>query len=630
MSELKRMKPEDVLLIVKSDIDKAKADKDSIDKKMAGWRDTYNAELKGNELEGRSKFVSKDTKKAIHWYVPNAMKPFMSTDDMVETIPRTADDIQRAKSQATLLNYQFSNDFPRYDFLYQSIFIMAQEGTIVARTGWDLEEETEDIPFTQITEDEYNQLVMEGAEIVGEPEMEMVEMEVPVFDALRPYDQKTAMAEVPVYSGTVRIKHTIKSRPTAEIIKNEDFFIDSGAVSINTAEFVAQRIVMTMSELREQEKTPENPNGIYENVEDIIGTNNTDQSALGANREAELKDQGHSEDTESDDQSRKKVEIYEYYGKIDMNGDGIAEPIVCVYSGNTILRLAENPFPDKKPPYIGCPYSAKPFSFWGDAMAAFVEDTQQVKTAIMRTFIDLLAHSTNGMKHYQKGTIDALNIRKLREAKIGTAVEWRDINGYKPEVKNDIPSSLMQMYELFSAEVENETGITKYNQGLDAKSLNKTATGITAIMNQSQMRIWETTSRFAESYLKELFRKWISYNQTYLEDEIAVRVAGDKYVGISPDDIGGKLDMKINVAIAGSHEQKAQYIVQLLQMSAPMVANGIVPPAHLAKLLAALEDIWGFQDLASELRDMAEQAGVQLPPEGDPNDPNNPNQPQGV
>lgn len=635
MKEKKKLSPEDVLLIVKSDLDKAKKDKATIDKKIAGWRDTYNGELKGNELEGRSKYVSKDTKKALHWYVPNAMKPFLSTEDMVEAIPRTGDDVQRAKSQAVLLNFQFSNDFPRYDFLYQSIFIMAQEGTIVARTGWDLEEETEDIPFSRISEAEYNQLIMEGAEMVGEPEMEMQQemQQLPVDDPYGRYPSGQ-MIEVPVYSGIVRVRKTIKSRPTAEIIKNEDFFplgekIDDGCV---------QRIETTMSDLREQEKRADNPNGIYENLDEIIAGTRDSDSALGASREVELRDQGYNRDTESDDQSRKKVEIYEYYGKIDMNGDGIAEPIVMVFTGNTILRLAENPFPDKKPPYISCPYSQKPFAFWGDAMADFVDDNQQVKTAIMRTFIDLLAHSTNGMKHYQKGTIDALNIKKLREAKIGTAVEWRDINGYKPEVKNDIPGSLLQMYELFSSEIENETGITKYNQGLDAKSLNKTATGITAIMNQSQMRIWETTSRFAESYMKELFRKWIAYNQKFLGEEIAVRVAGNEYVGISPDDIGGKFDMKINVAIAGSNEQKAQYIVQLLQMAGTLAQSGIVPPAHLAKLLAALEDIWGFQDLASELRSLAEQAGVQLPAQQDPSqtpqDPNqapqNQNQPQGV
>lgn len=621
MEKTKKMTEDEILRIVKSDTEKAKRDKDQIDTKISGWRSVYNADLKGTEIEGRSKYVSKDAKKAIHWYTPNAMKPFLTTDDMVETMPRTADDVLRAKAQSVLLNYQFSNDFPRYDFLYQSIFTMALEGTVVARTGWDLEEETEEIEFSQISEQEYNQLIMEGAEIVGEPEMVMVQVEQQISP-----DYPPQMVEMPMYSGKIKVTNIIRSRPTAEIMKNEDFFIIGE--TIDTAECCIQRISTTMSKLREQD-IKRNSNGIYKNVEKIISENEDAMSALGASRDTQRRDQGHNRDTESEDKSRKKVEIYEYYGNIDMDGDGIAEPIVCVYAGNTILRLAPNPFPDKKPPFIGCPYSQIPFTFWGDAMAAFVEDTQAVKTAIMRTFIDLMAHSTNGMKHYRKGSIDAMNIRKLREAKVGTAVEWKDLSGYQPETRNDIPQSLMSMYELFSGEIENESGITKYNQGLDAKSLNKTASGMMAIMNQSQMRIWETTSRFAESYIKQLFRKWIAYNQAYLTEEMAVRVAGDEYVSISPDDIGGKLDMKINVAIAGSNDQKAQYIVQLLQMSGTLAQAGIVPPEHLAKLLAALEDIWGFQDLASELRKMADQAGIQMPPQG-AQQLQNPNQPQGV
>ena len=594
------MTDKEVLRIVKSDIDQAKKDKESIDSKMVEWRKTYNAELSGNEIEGRSKYVSKDVKKAIHWYVPNAMKPFMSTDDMVDAIPRTADDIQRAKAQAVLLNFQFNNDFPRYDFLYQSLSIMAIEGTVIARTGWDLEEETEEIEFNNINEQQYQEMAQSGAEFV---EVNTQEVQVP---SVTPSGMQY-MDVATVYSGKVKVTNTIKSRPTAEVIKNEDFFISSTATSIDKAEFVAQKIETTRSDLLKQDIS-RNPNGIYKNVDKIvIGSKEDDDSQLASTRETELEDRGQNEDARTEDRSREKVTIYEYYGNIDVNGDGIAEPIVCVYSGETILRLSENPFPDKQPPFIGCPYSAKPFAFWGDAMAAFAEDSQNVKTAIMRTFIDLMAHSTNGMKHVRKGSIDALNIRRLREAKVGTVVEWNDIGGYHPEVKTDIDGSLMKMYELFTGEVENETGITRYNQGLDAKSLNKTATGVTAIMNQSQMRIWETTSRFAEEYIKKLFRKWIAYNQAYLNEAIAVRIAGDEFVNILPDDIGGKLDMKLNVAIAGSNEQKAQQITQVLQMSTPYAQAGIVPPDHLVKLLASLEDIWGLKDLASELRSKADQ-----------------------
>lgn len=591
------MKDDELLKIVKQDLENSKTAKESINKKIIEWRKLYHAD-NDVKVEGRSQYISKDTKKTIHWYIPNAMKPFQSTDDMVEAMPQTADDVERAKSQGILLNYQFNNDFDRFNFLHQSLFIMASEGTVIARTGWEQEEEEVEKQFLGLSEQEFQALVESGAEITQIKQ------------------DYVAQLNANAYSGTAKVKQTVISRPTAEVLRNEDFFIDPSASTIEKADFVIQRIETTMSELRKQDKKY-NPNGIYNNVDDLMEEGEDCESALGSDRETKLKDYGRDDEKESSDKSRRKVIIYEYYGNIDNDDSGIAKPMVCTFSGNTIIRKGENPFPDKKPPFVSTPFSQQPFSFWGDALTDFIGDVQNVKTAIMRTFIDLMANSTNGMKHVKKGTIDAFNIKKLREAKIGTVVEWKDLTGYQPENTSEIPPSLMQMYELFTNEGENESGITRYNQGLNASSLNKTATGITAIMNQSQMRIWETSSQFAENYLKPLMRKWLAYNQKWLSKDLAIRVAGDEYIEIKADDIGGKLDLQINVAISGSSEQKSQHIMQLFQTSMPLVQGGIVPPNHLGKLFSKLEELWGFKELSSELKkqiELTEQQQMQQPP----------------
>ena len=45
------------------------------------------------------------------------------------------------------------------------------------------------------------------------------------------------------------------------------------------------------------------------------------------------------------------------------------------------------------------------------------------------------------------------------------------------------------------------------DRGLDADSLNKTATGVNAIMTQSQMRMELIARVFAETGIKDLFRR---------------------------------------------------------------------------------------------------------------------------
>ena len=66
---------------------------------------------------------------------------------------------------------------------------------------------------------------------------------------------------------------------------------------------------------------------------------------------------------------------------------------------------------------------------------------------------------------------------------------------------------------------EVRTGVTKYNQGLDSESLNKTATGISTIMNQTQMRSELIARIFAETGVKDLFRKMFALSIKYQDKE---------------------------------------------------------------------------------------------------------------
>ena len=53
---------------------------------------------------------------------------------------------------------------------------------------------------------------------------------------------------------------------------------------------------------------------------------------------------------------------------------------------------------------------------------------------------------------------------------------------------------------------ENRTGVSRYNQGLDAESLNKTLGGLDRIMSASQQRQDLIARIFAETAIKRLYR----------------------------------------------------------------------------------------------------------------------------
>ena len=92
---------DEVLALVKEDFEIAKKSRTDLEGKIRKWKELYEGKPLGNETEGRSKYVSKDAQKAINWWIPNAMKPFMSSNDIADFIPRTYDDVKKAKSQNT-------------------------------------------------------------------------------------------------------------------------------------------------------------------------------------------------------------------------------------------------------------------------------------------------------------------------------------------------------------------------------------------------------------------------------------------------------------------------------------------------------------------------------------------------
>jgi hypothetical protein len=58
--------------------------------------------------------------------------------------------------------------------------------------------------------------------------------------------------------------------------------------------------------------------------------------------------------------------------------------------------------------------------------------------------------------------------------------------------------------EHFATVRENRTGVSRYNQGLDAESLNKTLGGLDRIMSASQQRQDLIARVFAETAIKRL------------------------------------------------------------------------------------------------------------------------------
>lgn len=532
-----------------------KADMKEAERLQREWfikREEWSSQTKGapygNEVDGKSKIVSKDIKKQLEWMLPSITDPFLSTADVIKCNPVTYEDSKAARQNELLLNTQFCRKFNRYNFIMKATKVLVTEGSVVVQTGWDYEEEEFEAEVEVIK--------------VDEDGMEFVDTEMST--------QTTV----------------VRNQPTAVVCRNEDIFIDPTCMDdIDKCQFVIHRYESNLNALKQD--------GRYENLDKVEAA----QYSLTNEPQYLREDQTYFE---FKDKPRKKFVVHEYWGNYDVDGDGIAEPIVCAWVGSTIIRLESNPYPDKKPPFVIVPFSAVPFQMFGEALAETIGDNQKVKTAITRGMIDNMAKSNNAVVATRKGALDVVNRKKFLK---GENFEFNGTPGdFWQGSYNQLPSSAFDMLNLQNNEIESQTGFKSFSGGISGNALGGTATGARGALDATSTRRLNLVRNMSENMIKPIMRKWMAYNAEFLEEEEVVRITNDEYVPVRRDDLAGNIDIDISISTSEDNAAKSQELSFLLQTVGPNE-----DPAIRREIMAQIMDLMRMPEQAKKIRDYQPQ-----------------------
>ena len=534
-----------------------KADKQSADGHKATWdarREVWikesNGEPYGNEVKGKARIISRDIRKAEVWQHATIIDPFVSNEEMVKSTPITSEDAPLARQSGLLLNHFWSRTFDRYNFVSEAYKIVQREGTVIARVGWEFEEREVNVrvPITQVKQIPTPQGIQQIEQIVGyrtEPRME-----------------------------------TVVNKPTAENRDNRTLWVDpTEKQNIENAQFVIEHFKSNLSKLKSE--------GIYENLDNV-------ESFLDSTIE---EDDYTYDDSEDDsfaftDRARKEIDVYEYWGNFDINDDGIAEPIICTWVGDTIIRLEENPYPDKKVPYVSSAMDAEPFAINGRPISDLLSVDQKMSTSLLRSFMDTLDSSTNGQKGFREGSMDVANERKFNA---GKNFKYQGDNFQIWEGKYaDINPSAINFYQLVQEKQAELTGVKPFMGGSNDYG---SATAANMAMGAVAKRETDQSRNFANNFILPILRKWLAMISEFMEPEEVERITGEKYVPFDAADIGSKIDVRIEVNTAETDAAKAADISFMLQTMAQSL------PFELTKILLAEQaDLKKMPHLAKEIR----------------------------
>ena len=553
--------------------------------------DYYLRNPYGNEVEGRSQIVTGEVAEAIDGALPQLIRVFTTTEDIVYFEPKTANDEESAKQATDYCNWVFYRENEGLLILHNWFKDALLQKVGVVKSYWDAKEDVTKEKYQSLTEDEMALLLSDESLEVVRQSVEMVPAGV---------DMMGMPIEAPSYSVTVKRVNKYGC-VKIENVPPEEFLISKAARNIEDAPFVAHRKLMQRSELIAL--------GYDKDIVDELPS--YDDLSFSPERIARFNEGEQPDEAQSLDPAMQTVEVYECYIRIDEDEDGIAELHRIVYCGSEILEDEECEY---IPFHSICPIPI-PHKFFGQSLADRTMDIQLIKSTITRQSLDNLYLTNNN----RVGAVDGqVNLDDLLNATPGGIVRMKNPNALVPLQVQSTFGQAMPMLEYMDSVQAKRTGVNDAQQGMDPDVLsNVTAAAVAAMMKSNSGKLELIARIFAETGVKSLFKGILYLLGKYQDKAKIVRMRG-KYVQFDPRTWSNEYDVSVNVGLgSGDRDQKLTMLQMVLAKQEQIIqqygpANPLVTVGQYRNTLARFIEAAGFKDATAFMNEITPEMDAQL------------------
>lgn len=575
------------------DLQAAKPAHDARSQKVQQWNDArkVRGKFKPKSIKGRSEIQPKLIRRQAEWRYSALTEPFLGSDKLFDVKPSTFEDRESAEQNDLVLNNQWRTKIARVKFIDDYVRTAVDEGSVIVRVGWHRQTKTvmEEVPvwiFLAPTDAQQVEMIQQAIAFKDENPRGYDEQVPDDVKQSIDYFTETGEMAIAIQQGTqmVPVEKIIDNRPTAIVLHPDNFYVDPSCEGdIDKANFAIVSFETSQAELKKE------PNR-YKNLEYVDWENATP-----------LVNPDHATKTPNDfnfqDNLRKRVIAYEYWGFGDVHGTGELVPFVATWIGQTLIRCEENPFPDQKLPFVIENYMPEKRDLFGEPDAELLQDNQAVLGAVMRGMIDLMGRSANAQQGFAKGMLDALNRRRFDEGR-----DYEFNPNLNPQAGNhvehkypEIPQSAMLMLTMQNNEAEAMSGVKAFSGGISGEAYGDVAAGIRGVLDASSKREMSILRRLANG-IKRIGDKIIAMNAVFLSEEEVVRITNDKFVTVKREDLAGNFDLIVDISTAEIDNKKAQDLAFMLQTMGNTVDFGIV-----RMLLVQIAKLQRMPDLAKAI-----------------------------
>lgn len=565
--------------------------------------DYYYGKPFGNEMDGESQVVSTDVADTVEGILPIILNIFTASDDVVRFDPNGPEDEEQAAQQTEVANYVFYRQNNGFLVLYEWFKDALIQKNGIVKYWWDDKQTRAKETYQGLTEGEYRML-KDDEKAISIEELEVTSYDDPAalqarelmtqeINTKAPLEVRpqmmAALAAQPIpqlYDCTLMITRDV-SQICIQAIPPEEFGISAehNSVSIQNTPFCYHRTTKTASALREM--------GVPEEIVEMCAPANqpdTSPESLARDR--------YTDDTfrQSSSQISREIWVTECFIRIDFDRDGIAELRRVIMVGRTIWLNDETDHIN----FAALTPVIMPHRWIGRSVSELVMDIQYTKSVLWRQMLNNLYLTNNPQKAVlsSAGGIVQANLDDLLTSRPGGILREYAPGAIRHIDTPFVAGASFPMLEYMDGVKENRTGVTRYNQGTDADSLNKTARGIQMIQTAGAQRTNLIARIFAETGVKDLMRGIVYMLSKYSSKAITLKLR-NKWVDIDPREWKTQFNMTVNVGLGtGNRDVQLAHLnaVHLQQIELMKTGRGyMVSDENIWNLNKKTQEAMGFK-----------------------------------
>jgi len=556
---------ESIIAIIGAELANAEAEENDLETPL----DYYLGNPNGLEVNGNSQVTSTDVADAIEWIMPQIMKSFTQTNEVVVFDPVHEGDEDQAQIESAytydVLMKQNDGFVAIHQFAKDAL--LQNNGILKVYYENSVKETT-----SEYTGVDAQTLVV----ILSDPNVEV--MELTEREEYSP-DQQI----IPVVD--IKVKYTHKNgRIIVESIPREDFRINSDHNSINAdkARFTAHVTSKTASELIEA--------GYDSDIINDANSSSYDESSFRFESQGE-----NITFDESLDKSLKEIDIAECFTYMDINEDGIAERVkITLIGGDTpthVLDIEEV----SAPPWVTTTAILMSHKFKGLSIYDRLKEIQDQKTSLWRNMFDNLYLQNNQRTVVVDGQVE---LDDLLISRPGGIIRAKTLDSVKPLVTPSISDGAQMMMGYLDEVGAGRVGVSAEGAASPQNiGENVGSQGLDRLMNAKEELVGLIIRVIAETGLKPLFTKIRDLSRDHSDAVKGYKFKGE-WVDINPASWMDRTSSTVRVG-TGTGDRQAQVaaVREVILYQEKIVASGQQSLLGEQQVYDALDDFCKFSGL---------------------------------